>query len=171
MLWNALRLRNDRQASKEEVQDRIEQLKTLECNRLVVYVVSRSVTPARNFGCAWWGCQTSHADPGLMQVQAKWAAIWAISCNSLRWLSERECHPYHCCDLGGPYGGMKTQISKSSSFYLPPYASKTPLVWGMAVKNQVCRLCQSRKPTPSSTDSSCKSKCSLVAASHCPLRE
>jgi hypothetical protein len=33
---------------------------------VVVYVVSKSVTPARNFGSAWWG---SDADPGLMQDQ------------------------------------------------------------------------------------------------------
>jgi hypothetical protein len=33
---------------------------------VVVYVASKSVTPARNFGSAWWG---SDADPGLMQDQ------------------------------------------------------------------------------------------------------
>jgi hypothetical protein len=39
--------------------------------------------------------------------------------------------------LEGSYGGRNSLRWESSSFYLSPHASKTPLVWGTAVENQV----------------------------------
>ena len=63
-----------------------------------------------------------------MQVQAKCKVGDKLV--PQRWLSETDCHPYHCCHLEGSYGGLKTQREKSSSFYLPPRASSTPLSVG-----------------------------------------
>jgi hypothetical protein len=107
--------------------------KQLECRIVVVYVVLKCVTLARNFGSAWWG---SNADPGLMQDQ-----VGDLS-DKLQPFSEgyqkmNVIRTTAAGTLEGSYGGMKTQGIKSSTFYLPPRASSTPLSVGYCGSNQV----------------------------------